>query len=1434
MISDKFVRYLKKVKMIDVEKEVALLPKTVSDEQTSANGALRRYQEKLVEQYLSVLSTFQKSTKDIAIECQNQLKARMNLFANQSNELKAKQESILSTLGTTSFTFDELKNQVNSIGENLILLSQQLREDIFAIYTGSFSKLKPVVDNAFSSCEVFLPQIPHQYSEKLPFEVKRLNESFLQTKQHLIQTMYTIEMSCREHALNINSQFIQRADEWKQNRFTTIVEEARKQLDPFNPIDFGTLYHDFHVDQSKFTHCFKKIVSNLALFSPPEHFNEGKLDEWWKEVTDILECHKNFITQFLSKFQEKVEERNQTNSQLVSSLEKELFELAPETDASQAMSELMPLYKQSQKYNNSLIEKLSKYWTARSESLLKTFESIRDFLKPLIDDYQKFIAETDENHQFVSQEMNEITNSSDSTINQLETELEQKSNEILVLVGEKDIQNHVVECKQILEKIEKQFHESYDKIISTFDTQPSLVCTLYEKIETNILNILKMKKTANSTEFEATSSFIGSLDQKKKSASLRSGRRAMKPKMDTKIGGASSFAFQTVNGAKYEEICSLELIPLFDDFLDEPSTPTSAAPARGGKGGGRGKNTPNRGRRGGAKPPARGKGGKGKTDDYEDVDAPEFILSEVVPKESDGTVSVWVYIPVNEEINEWLNNFRKTLISSICDEFTNRMRRASYSEERERLTDELNERMRVHAPRANAIELNVAQKRVNQIESRQAQLEKHFIRTTANFNKGISNLYASLEKRKALMTAECNKLKVFTENLEKQKATSSFSVVIQNFEISNKHFNSYFEKQTNDQNKEIENFITNFYSVNERFMKSVVLGNNSFSEEEKAHSNEYFERMKTSVEGIINDLKAKSNDVTNEITKLRSSVLEEFESALPHHKADVGFIETLRQIQHESKTKYEALLSRNKLMEADVERTLNNLVINENVDSQAKLIDLLKKLDDARISIIKRGIFLSIMKSKIEPEPIDSSLDLIRDTKSPKKTDRQGSTTPIDGKHSKSRSKQGKDSKPSKTQAPNSSEKAQLNKSGKQQQPQQDINSPNPNQSDLKNLTFKQQFDQFTEDYNNSINKVATEYYNNLKTRKLPITRPNIIHAQQNECIEACEEILKKSTQDFLLVVKDSCLRYRTQVQNSENIARELQKSMYHIFTMFYTELVAKDRAEAQINFDEEMKKLAKQRNTNKSKMSPDLADLNKLNELKQLIDSENDRSSRELECINNYSQQIVDCETKGMNMFSLHLPDFTQKLLSLFDKFVQKEDLVNGESTNISRKTMRELMKDKGRRSVAANNDPNGRPFHTRDWPTLSIVMDPIINQTICHPSTPSQNRQSDSHNSNRSVSLNKKKKPTKSGLLPIEEPVQQTQAQQMPILNSLDTSLNRGVIVERNNGYSEYETALGKRLDDFAVYLQTLKEETDAFSRYWTKCIYTLNPNLAKNIGE
>jgi hypothetical protein len=251
--------------------------------------------------------------------------------------------------------------------------------------------------------------------------------------------LYDIEVSLRSRASDTLSEFEQRKDEWNRNKFGSLVAAAKKDLDPLTPPDFGTLYEDFHRDQAIFTQWARKLLQSGTLIAPPDHLKSADLEQWWREVEEILTVHSAFVSKFQTSFQRIVADKLSANQKLISEIESELSDLADESEASDAFCELAPLQRQSQHMLTVFIERLQKYWTSRTDSFRKAFESLRAVLEGLIANYATLDTELAAVTARNDASKQELREASLARIAELEAQLAERVSEIPSLVGDRDI-----------------------------------------------------------------------------------------------------------------------------------------------------------------------------------------------------------------------------------------------------------------------------------------------------------------------------------------------------------------------------------------------------------------------------------------------------------------------------------------------------------------------------------------------------------------------------------------------------------------------------------------------------------------------------------------------------------------------------------------------------------------------------------------------------------------------------------------------------------------------------------------------------------------------------------------------------------------------------------------------------------------------------------
>jgi hypothetical protein len=97
-------------------------------------------------------------------------------------------------------------------------------------------------------------------------------------------------------------------------------------------------------------------------------------------------------------------------------------------------------------------------------------------------------------------------------------------------------------------------------------------------------------------------------------------------------------------------------------------------------------------------------------------------------------------------------------------------------------------------------------------------------------------------------------------------------------------------------------------------------------------------------------------------------------------------------------------------------------------------------------------------------------------------------------------------------------------------------------------------------------------------------------------------------------------------------------------------------------------------------------------------------------------------------------------------------------------------------------------------------------------------------SSSKSRSTSRKKSRSPAKE--VPVVEDPNFDTEEQLPVSSSLESPLHRGIVLERNRGYKDYQEALAKRISDFEYYINSLNTDTKAFSEYWMKSISSVKP--------
>jgi hypothetical protein len=562
------------------------------------------------------------------------------------------------------------------------------------------------------------------------------------------------------------------------------------------------------------------------------------------------------------------------------------------------------------------------------------------------------------------------------------------------------------------------------------------------------------------------------------------------------------------------------------------------------------------------------------------------------------------------------------------------------------------------------------------------------------------------------------------------------------------------------------------------------------------------EVLETNARPKIETLKAMIIEQRTEIERKKTEIINEYETFMPHHQADVAFGETIAQIVQESRARFESLLFRSHCQERELDTTASQIrekiQINER-DPQEKASDIIESLEGIRQLIIARGIFLMQLKSTMNGAPIAHLI------KFDINSEIAATTTPVDQRTKGKIQRMPLHSKSSRSSGKKNSRHVRKSKHGR---------DSGDSSKDIDPMTIEGQLELIRIDLMSALNTAATEYYNNLKNRKGIITRPSIIPPTHPELIDQMSKQWITDTEGFKNHCEQANIKYRYQVVDSYEIGKSCEELIFNLFGDFYKQKLIKERESLQIKFDNDLRALTNERKVNENQMGARLSDLNLTTEFREVADRERGRTERESQLIAALKKASLEIEREIMLSYVKILPVITTTLLKLFDNFLLIEDLIPGEQP-LPRRTLRSLIQDKERNGNKTNISE--RPFHLREWGTLRVVMAPIAKLTP--PPVP------DPEVTGKVAGRSRRKRHGTPAPV-VEQPT--GEIEEMPVVSSLETQLHRSVIIERNKEYGRYEKELTKHLEDMDLYIQSLDEGTQAFTKHWMERMHSINPDI------
>ena len=707
---------------------------------------------------------------------------------------------------------------------------------------------------------------------------------------------------------------------------------------------------------------------------------------------------------------------------------------------------------------------------------------------------------------------------------------------------------------------------------------------------------------------------------------------------------------------------------------------------------------------------------------------------------------------------------------------------AEYRSLRHELSNQLQERIRMHAPRMASMDLNVGEARISQLQTRKIFIEKYFKGTSANFNKDYLKLKASIEQRKEKLYTDCQELGQYVQKLSAQKNSRGLGELTQRYRSHDKSFEARFKKEIEQMFADVSSLSSALSGSNERFMAAVEAKEPPYSQEEKDLCAKYLERMTTQITSLFDGLNSVTQSAQTEIEASRTKVAQEYERLLPYHKMDVEFIETLAKCTAEARARYESLCFKNKQSGNDVLLALNrvqeaqtfDLPPQDMINKQFEVIDLF------RLIIIRRAKFLGILKSNIPSDPILVSIDFSAGgdgVESPEARKKRLATR---------QRTRGNNRQASPTVQQARSESPPLDLSG----------------------TLRSMIDMIGADMMDRVKSIASEYYKKVKARNFQITRSEIPN-DPKLCLEEMKSRWTTIISNADAIVQASGEKLAGNVLESVNVVRESIRVIFDALDKYYCDEINNSEVDVRESFRKEMEVYAKKHESLKNKLTPQLADPNKLDILKSLVREEEGRALEESKLISSYYSTLLETENSGMRQFISHLPVVVKAALQMFDGFVMNADLVTGRAENAHRIPMMQMLKDQERRDNGKDPFDAKRPFRRRQWPQMNAVM-PEMEQALVEagkaPSEASSRRGRKTGQRQRDNDLEPEKT-----------------AQQ----SSLDTGLNRGVIVEQGRVYEHYQQELGTRLAQLKTEYEEAKKRAREQTENWRLTVLSLRPD-------
>jgi hypothetical protein len=280
---------------------------------------------------------------------------------------------------------------------------------------------------------------------------------------------------------------------------------------------------------------------------------------------------------------------------------------------------------------------------------------------------------------------------------------------------------------------------------------------------------------------------------------------------------------------------------------------------------------------------------------------------------------------------------------------------------------ELDERLRLHSPRANDLELNVSDHRKTVIEAKKLRLEKHFRTLSKSFNHGFQLLTKDLTELVESLSSKAASFSQFHRDLSQADSQKALEAVQVKFRQEEKAFGANLQGALAGYLARTEDFAKSFHSANGRFLSGL---DGSTSAEERELTSSSIGKIDSQITAIVSKLSEQASASRSELEEKLRKVSEEFEGVLPAHEADVKLVSDLADLMFNAKLHFDTLLFKNSKAEIDTRRSVAKIAEARAavLDHQGSIERQFEAIEDARIALIQRAKYLSAIRAEFPVE----------------------------------------------------------------------------------------------------------------------------------------------------------------------------------------------------------------------------------------------------------------------------------------------------------------------------------------------------------------------------------------------------------------------------------------------------------------------------------